>query len=187
MPMKYLIVGFGNIGDKYHETRHNIGFMVVDKFAQKNDISYSQDRYGKIAEYKLKGRQLYFLKPDTFMNLSGSAVRYWMQKLKIEKENILIITDDLALPPGKIRLKSKGSDGGHNGLKSIQELIQSNEYPRLRFGIGSNFPKGQQADYVLQKFSLEETNVISESIDKSVELIESFCTIGIERTMNKFN
>lgn len=185
--MKYLIVGLGNPGLEYQTTRHNIGFIVLDNFANEHNKTFKTERYGDISEIKIKGRSITLLKPSTFMNLSGKAVRYWQQQLKIEVEHILIITDDLALPSGKIRLKGKGSDGGHNGLKSIQELLETSQYPRLRFGVGSDFSKGQQADYVLGNFATEEITEINTGIENSIKTIESFVLQGIERTMNQFN
>ena len=185
--MKYLIVGLGNPGREYETTRHNIGFIVLDNLALDHEKIFTTNRYGDVCELKIKGRSITLLKPSTFMNLSGKAVRYWQQQLKINVENILVITDDLALPPGKLRLKGKGSDGGHNGLKSIQELLQTNQYPRLRFGVGSNFSKGQQADYVLSSFPTEELPDINSGIKKAKSIIESFVFQGIERTMNLFN
>lgn len=185
--MKYLIVGLGNPGAEYETTRHNIGFIVLDNLANEHKQTFKTERYGDVCEIRIKGRSITLLKPSTFMNLSGKAVRYWQQQLKIDLNNILVVTDDLALPPGKTRLKGKGSDGGHNGLKSIQEIVQTNQYPRLRFGVGSDFNKGQQADYVLSNFSSEEIPEINAGIEKSMKTIESFVFQGIERTMNQFN
>ncbi len=185
--MKYLIVGLGNIGNEYQDTRHNIGFTVLDALAKASNIFFTEQRYGSVAELKLKNKQLVLLKPSTFMNLSGNAVRYWMQKEKIPLENVLVIVDDLAIPFGALRLKSKGSDAGHNGLKNIQELLGTSSYPRLRFGIGNNFPKGQQVPYVLGKFSDEEQSMLGDRIELAGEIIKSFCLAGMQNTMNAYN
>lgn len=185
--MKYLIVGLGNIGNEYHETRHNIGFMVLDALAKASNIFFSEQRYGATAELKVKNRTLILLKPSTFMNLSGNALRYWMQKENIPVENVLVIVDDLAIPFGSLRLKPRGSDAGHNGLKNIQEMLGSDVYPRLRFGIGSNFSKGQQIQYVLGKFTSEEHNALPERIEMAIEIIKSFCLAGMQNTMNAYN
>jgi peptidyl-tRNA hydrolase, PTH1 family len=185
--MKYLIVGLGNIGDEYADTRHNIGFMAADALAANFKKSFEVARLASVARMLLKGRTLVVIKPTTFMNLSGKAVRYWMQKEDIPRENILIIVDDLALPLGALRLKAKGSDGGHNGLISINETIETTEYSRLRIGIGNDFAKGQQVDFVLGRWSAEETKILVPRIDITVELVKSFALIGTERTMNFFN
>lgn len=185
--MKYLIVGLGNIGDEYRDTRHNIGFNVLDAFAKASNIVFKDGRYGATADLSLKGRQLVLLKPSTYMNLSGNAVRYWMQQEKVPLENVLIVVDDLALPFGALRLKPKGSDAGHNGLKHIAATLGTENYARLRFGIGNNFPKGAQIDYVLGHFSEEEKQQMSERIDTACEIIKSFCLAGIAITMNQFN
>lgn len=185
--MKYLIVGLGNIGDEYRDTRHNIGFNVLDAFAKASNIVFKDGRYGATADLSLKGRQLVLLKPSTYMNLSGNAVRYWMQQEKVPLENVLIVVDDLALPFGTLRLKPKGSDAGHNGLKHIAATLGTENYARLRFGIGNNFPKGAQIDYVLGHFSEEEKQQMSERIDTACEIIKSFCLAGIAITMNQFN
>jgi PTH1 family peptidyl-tRNA hydrolase len=185
--MKFLIVGLGNIGDEYAQTRHNIGFDVLDALAEKYKESFKPDRYADLCEISLRGRHLYCIKPNTYMNLSGKAVRYWMQTLKIPVENIFILVDDLAINFGKIRIRGNGSDAGHNGLKSIQELLLTQNYPRLRFGIGNNFPKGRQIDFVLGKWSNEELKDIPELIQKSVQAVESFATRGLAATMNDFN
>ncbi|MDZ4838777.1 MAG: aminoacyl-tRNA hydrolase [Bacteroidota bacterium] len=185
--MKYLIVGLGNPGDEYTLTRHNIGFLILESLSDKLSISFSGKRYGNVAQGRIKNKQLILLKPDTYMNLSGKAVRYYMQEENISKENILIVTDDLALPTGRLRIKTKGSDGGHNGLKSIQELVAGQDYSRLRFGISNEFSKGKQVDYVLGKWSGEEWPIVQKSIIKSVEAIESFVLAGPAITMNKFN
>jgi len=185
--MNYLIVGLGNIGPEYLFTRHNIGFMAVDYLARQKDIKFSTDRLGSITSYKLKGKTLYLLKPNTYMNLSGKSVLYWSQQLKIEIDRLLIVLDDIALPFETIRLKPKGSNGGHNGLKSIEATLSTTEYGRLRMGIGSDFPKGRQADYVLGNFETKELDQISFVLDRSSEIIEGFCLEGIQQTMNKFN
>jgi PTH1 family peptidyl-tRNA hydrolase len=185
--MKYLIVGLGNIGAEYHETRHNIGFMTVDALAKANNATFSSGCYGSTASFSVKGRELILLKPSTFMNLSGTAVRYWMQQEKIELENVLIVVDDLALPFGTLRLKGQGSDAGHNGLKHIAATLGTQSYARLRFGIGNDFPKGRQIDYVLGHFSNEEMDAIGERIELASEIIKSFCLAGIAITMNQYN
>lgn len=185
--MKYLIVGLGNIGEKYDNTRHNIGFNVLDSFAEESSAVFETLRYGDVAKAKHKGRTLILLKPSTYMNLSGNAVAYWMQKEKINLENLFVITDDLALPYGKLRLKGKGSDGGHNGLKNINEVLKTQNYARLRFGIGNTFSKGRQVDYVLGKWSEEELKTLDKHIDFAKDYIKSYSTIGIERTMNFLN
>jgi PTH1 family peptidyl-tRNA hydrolase len=184
---KFLVVGLGNIGSDYAGTRHNIGFDVADAVAQKHGASFRSDRLADVAEAKWKGRQLIIVKPTTFMNLSGKAVKYWMDKEKIAIEHILVILDDLALPLSKVRLRPSGSDAGHNGLTSIQESLTTDKYPRLRFGIGNNFPKGRQVDFVLGRWSDAELALVRKKIDKCVEVVESFATIGIERTMNEAN
>ena len=184
--MKYLIVGLGNIGSKYQDTRHNIGFIVLDALAKASTIFFSEQRYGALAELKLKGRTLVLLKPNTFMNLSGNAVRYWLNKKNIPTENMLVIVDDLALPFGTLRLKPRGSDAGHNGLRSIQDLI-GDIYPRLRFGIGSDFEKGRQIDYVLDKFTDQEQSKLPERTEIACEIVKSFCLAGIDNTMNAYN
>lgn len=185
--MKYLIVGLGNIGPEYHETRHNIGFMTVDALAQKMNASFTDGRYGFTTTFSIKGRKLLLLKPSTFMNLSGNAVRYWMQKENIPLENLLIIVDDIALPTGFLRLKNKGSDAGHNGLKHIAEVLGTQNYARLRFGIGNDFPRGYQVEYVLGHFREEEKPTIEEKLEVAGEIIKSFCLAGINTTMNQFN
>lgn len=187
-PMKkFLIVGLGNIGEKYENTRHNIGFKVLDYFAKKEDITFTTDKLGDVAAYKLKGRTFIFLKPSTYMNLSGKAVQYWLTKEKIPIENLLVITDDLNLPFGSIRLKTKGSDGGHNGLKDIQDKLNTTKYNRFRFGISDAFSKGRQVDYVLGEWTYEENSKLNERLEKSTELIKSFGLAGINNTMNTFN
>lgn len=184
---KFLIVGLGNIGEKYAETRHNIGFKVLDYFAEQEGFSFETHKLGDLAAYKLKGRTFIFLKPNTFMNLSGKAVLYWLTKEKIPLENLLIITDDLNLPFGSIRLKTKGSDGGHNGLKDIQHKLNTTKYNRFRFGISDAFSKGRQVDYVLGEWDMDEKDKLPERLGKSVELIKSFVLAGINNTMNSFN
>lgn len=185
--MKYLIVGLGNPGDKYADTRHNIGFKVVEAFAKEQGGAFSLDKQAEIAEVKFKGRTLILIKPTTFMNLSGKAVNYWMQAEKIPRENILVITDDLALPFGKLRMKGKGSDGGHNGLKDIQATLNSQEYTRLRFGVGNEFHKGQQSDYVLGNWNDEERAALEDRIQVAIEFINGFTTIGLAMTMTNWN
>ena len=183
--MKYLIVGLGNIGPEYHETRHNIGFMVVDNLAKAAGATFKDGRYGFTTTLSIKGRQLLLLKPSTYMNLSGNAVRYWMQKENIGIENLLIVVDDLALPVGALRLKGKGSDAGHNGLKHIAATLGTQNYARLRFGIGNDFPKGAQVDYVLGHFSDEDWKILPERLDMAGEIVKSFCLAGIDITMNQ--
>ncbi|MBU7571633.1 MAG: aminoacyl-tRNA hydrolase [Flavobacterium sp.] len=187
-PMKkFLIVGLGNIGAEYVNTRHNIGFKVVDHLAQKESLDFQTVKLGAMAEYKLKGRTLFLLKPNTYMNLSGKAVKYWMDKENIPASNILVITDDLNLSFGTIRIKPKGSDGGHNGLKSIQQTLNSSDYPRFRFGISDDFKKGRQVDYVLGEWNEEETAKLPERLDVAAEIIRSFALSGLDITMNTFN
>ena len=183
--MKYLIACLGNIGDEYIHTRHNIGFLVADALAV--DSNFEVARLAFHSEIKYKGRTAHIIKPTTFMNLSGKAVRYWMDTQKIPLQNVLVVTDDIALPFGKLRLKQSGSDGGHNGLKSIIEVLGTNEFPRLRFGIGGDFPKGRQVEYVLGKWSSEEKKALPEKIEKAVQVVKSFMAAGIERTMSIYN
>ncbi len=185
--MKYLIVGLGNIGAEYVNTRHNIGFQVLDAFAKASNLVFRHERHAYLAENKLKGRSLYLIKPTTYMNLSGKAVNYWMQNLKIDLNNILIIVDDIALPLGSIRIKIKGSDGGHNGLTHICQTLGHNKFNRLRFGIGDDFSKGRQVNFVLGEWSDSEMKILPERIDKVIEAIKSFPLAGIDRTMNTFN
>ncbi len=185
--MKYLIVGLGNIGPEYHETRHNIGFMVVDALAKELGATFDDKRYGFVSQCSVKGRQLFLLKPSTYMNLSGNAVRYWMQKENIPLENVLIVVDDLSLPFGTLRLKGKGSDAGHNGLKHIAATLGTQNYARLRFGIGNDFPKGGQVDFVLGHFSEEDWKTMEERLKTAGEIVKSFCLAGINITMNQFN
>lgn len=184
---KFLIVGLGNSGAEYVNTRHNIGFKVLDHLAKKENLTFQTAKLGDIAEIRIKGRTLLLLKPNTFMNLSGKAVKYWMEKENIEKENILVITDDLNLSFGTIRIKAKGSDGGHNGLKSIQSLLATTEYARFRFGISDEFKKGKQVDYVLGEWNEDEKAKLPERLDKSIEIVYSFALAGLNNTMNEFN
>ncbi len=185
--MKYLIVGLGNIGYEYEGTRHNIGFRVLDAFAKASNIVFEDKRYGFVGRTSLKGRQLILLKPSTYMNLSGNAVRYWMQQEKIPLENVLIVVDDLALPFGALRLKPGGSDAGHNGLKHIAATLGTQNYARLRFGIGNDFPRGGQIDFVLGRFGDEDLQQMDERVAQAGEIIRSFCLAGIQITMNQFN
>lgn len=185
--MKYLIVGLGNIGAEYANTRHNIGFKVLDALSDASNTPFIPSRYGSVAEMKFKGRTFLLLKPATYMNLSGKAVSYWMKQEKIPIENVFIVLDDLALPIGTIRIRAKGSDGGHNGLKSINELVGSQNYARLRFGIGDEFAKGHQVDYVLGEWTKEEVEILPAKIELAGEAIKGFGTIGLERTMNTYN
>ncbi|MCX2681116.1 aminoacyl-tRNA hydrolase [Galbibacter sp. EGI 63066] len=187
-PMKkFLVVGLGNIGAEYENTRHNIGFKILDFFAEKESVTFESNRLGATTSYKFKGRTFIFLKPATYMNLSGKAVRYWMTKEKIAMENLLVITDDINLPFGTIRLKTKGSDGGHNGLKDIQQQLGTTKYNRFRFGVGGEFTKGRQVDYVLGEWEEEESAKLPERLEKAKELIKSFGTAGVSITMNTFN
>jgi len=186
-PMKYLIVGLGNIGAEYEDTRHNIGFLVADKLAQKFDVKFKDSRLGFTTEFKHKGRTFCLLKPTTYMNLSGKAVQHWLTKHNIKPENLLVVVDDLNLDFGILRMRGKGSDGGHNGLKSINQVLGNNKYARLRFGIGSEFGKGKQVDYVLGEWTKTEREELPELIDKSAEMCTAFGTIGLQFTMNQFN
>ncbi|MFV0471702.1 MAG: aminoacyl-tRNA hydrolase [Paludibacteraceae bacterium] len=185
--MKYLIAGLGNIGTEYQDTRHNIGFAILDTFAKVSNVFFTENRYGSTAEIKLKGKILTLLKPSTFMNLSGNALRYWMQKENISIENVLIVVDDIALPFGVLRLKPNGSDAGHNGLKNIQEILGHNNYARMRFGIGNDFARGRQIEYVLGKWTEEEKKGLMDRIEKAIEIIKSFCLSGTQSTMNQYN
>lgn len=185
--MKFLIAGLGNVGNEYAHTRHNIGFDVVMAFVTKHGGEFKSDRLAFTAEVRWKGRIFICICPTTFMNLSGKAVKYWMDKEKIDKENLLVIFDDLALPLSKIRIRGGGSDAGHNGLKSIQETLVTTEYPKLRFGIGNDYPKGMQADFVLSKWKKEEEPFVKKKIAVCVEIIEAFATVGINSAMNNFN
>jgi PTH1 family peptidyl-tRNA hydrolase len=185
--MKFLIAGLGNIGAEYELTRHNIGFLVLDQLADQQAATFTSTRLADKAEFKFKGKAIHMIKPTTFMNLSGKAIAYWMNELKIPRENILVVVDDLALPFGTLRLRTKGSAAGHNGLKNIELVLGGQDYSRLRFGIGNEFGKGQQIDYVLSNFSQQEFGQMSDIIKRANEMILSFCTIGAERTMNLFN
>ena len=183
---KYLIVGLGNPGDEYAETRHNTGYMVLDAFAKASNIVFEDRRYGFVAETSLKGRKVVLLKPTTYMNLSGNAVRYWLQKENIEQDRLLVVVDEIALPLGSFRLKGSGSNGGHNGLGHIQQLI-GQQYARLRMGIGNEFARGQQIDWVLGRYDEEELKILQPAIDKAVEIIKSFVLAGLDITMNQYN
>lgn len=186
-PMKYLIVGLGNPGMDYDDTRHNIGFEVLDKMVVDAGVSWKDETQGWIATIKHKGRTMILLKPSTYMNLSGKSVRYWMTKEKIVQENVLVVVDDLQLPLGKLRLRGKGSDGGHNGLKNIDQMLGGNNYARLRFGIGNDFHSGQQIDFVLGKWKKEEADQLPDIMKKAAEICKSFAAIGLRFTMNQFN
>ncbi len=187
-PMKkFLIIGLGNPGDKYKNTRHNIGFKALNDLAEKEETSFETQKLGDVAKFKFKGRTFILLKPNTYMNLSGKAVKYWMQKEKIPLENILVISDDLNLPFGTLRLKPKGSDGGHNGLKDIQAHLNTSKYARIRFGVGNKFAKGRQSDYVLGDWSTDELNEIPDKLDRIHKAVKSFGTAGIGNTMNQIN
>lgn len=185
--MKYLILGLGNIGHEYINTRHNIGFKVLDAFAEASNTSFIERRYGNLATLKHRARTLLLLKPNTYMNLSGNALNYWMQEEKIPIERVLVVVDDLALPFASLRLREKGSDAGHNGLKHIAQILGHQQYTRLRFGIGGDFKPGQQVDYVLGQWSPEEKQALPERIELAIDIIKSFVTIGTARTMNAFN
>lgn len=185
--MKYLIVGLGNIGKEYENTRHNIGFLVADAFANNLGATFDLGKFGAIANGSLKGKQITILKPNTYMNLSGKALKYWMNQLQIPIEQVFVIVDDLALPFGTLRVRPSGSDAGHNGLKSIFAEIGSTVYPRLKFGIGDNFPRGRQVEYVLGNWTNSEMELLPERIGKSVEIAKSFCLSGITNTMNTYS
>ena len=184
---KYLIVGLGNIGDEYAGTRHNAGFMVLDAFAKASNIHFEDKRYGFVAETSIKGRKVILLKPSTFMNLSGNAVRYWMNKENIDLERLLVVVDDLALPLGALRLKPSGSNAGHNGLGNIQSVLGTDRYARLRVGIGNDFPRGMQIQWVLGRFDNEDLDVLNPKIETAVDIIKRFVLAGIDITMNAFN
>lgn len=186
-PMKYLIAGLGNIGEEYRHTRHNIGFDVLDYLAAEAGVLFKNDTLGDLTEVKHKGRTLILLKPTTYMNLSGKAVRYWMEKHKIQPENLLVIVDDLHLDLGKLRLRDKGSDGGHNGLKDIQEKLGTTQYNRLRMGIGKDFHPGQQVNYVLGRWKAEEEEAVQKMIKKAAGAVKNFATIGLKLTMDQLN
>jgi PTH1 family peptidyl-tRNA hydrolase len=185
--LKYLIVGLGNIGEEYTDTRHNIGFMVLDAMATASNAVFEDRRYGNVCSLKYKGRKFILLKPSTYMNLSGNAVRFWLRKEKIDISDMLVVVDDLALPLGSIRMRPKGSDGGHNGLAHINTVLDTSEYARIRFGIGNNFRKGSQVNYVLSEWDKHEKEFISARIDVVVEMIKSFGTAGLELTMTRYN
>lgn len=185
--MSFLIAGLGNIGHEYDETRHNIGFKVADELARANNALFKLERQAFVADYRARGKNVYIIKPTTYMNLSGKALRYWMTELKIKPENTLVVLDDLALPFGTMRIRPKGSDGGHNGLKDIDATLGNNNYPRLRFGIGAEFAKGKQVNYVLGKWSVEEMKQLDEKVKLCCDAINSFMFEGIERAMNKYN
>lgn len=184
---KFLIVGLGNIGEKYHNTRHNIGFKILDYLAEKEEATFETVKLGDVTTIKVKGRTLILLKPNTYMNLSGKAIKYWLEKEKIPLNNLLVITDDLNLPFGTLRLKTKGSDGGHNGLKDTQDKLQTTKYNRFRFGISDAFSKGRQVDYVLGEWNEEENSKLEERLKISAELVKSFALAGVNNTMNQFN
>ena len=185
--MKYLVVGLGNIGAEYADTRHNIGFRVLDALAEASNVSFMAGRYGSTCTVRHKGRQILLLKPSTYMNLSGKAVRYWLSELKIDKEQLLVVVDDIALPFGELRMRKKGSAGGHNGLKNITELLGGEDYARMRFGIGGDFSRGHQVDYVLGEWSAEERAKMDERLKVFSDAILSYVSVGLERTMNSFN
>lgn len=185
--MKFLIVGLGNIGEEYQDTRHNIGFTILDAFAEASNVVFASARYGSVAQMRLKNQQLVLLKPSTYMNRSGEAVRYWMQKEKIALDHLLVIVDDLALPFGTLRLRGKGADGGHNGLKNINALLGSQNYARLRFGIGNDFPEGAQVDYVLGPLTPEEREMLPERVEKASQAIKAFCLSGLSFAMTNYN
>ncbi len=184
---KFLIVGLGNIGSKYENTRHNIGFKIVDEVAEEHNVSFETEKLGDVATFRFKGRTFVLLKPSTFMNLSGKSVKYWMDKEKISIENVLIVTDDVNIDFGTIRLKAKGSAGGHNGLKDIQEKLNTQQYARFRFGVGGNYSRGRQVDFVLGEWNKEETSQLIERLPTSAKIITSFGTAGLANTMNTFN
>jgi PTH1 family peptidyl-tRNA hydrolase len=185
--MKYLIAGLGNIGKEYEKTRHNAGFDILDAFAKASNVVFTTKRYGDIAEVKYKGRTFILLKPNTYMNLSGNAVNYWLQTENIPQDRLLVVLDDLALPIGTLRIKGKGSDGGHNGLKHINQILGNSNYARLRFGIGSVFPQGYQVEYVLAKWTKDEYESLIPHFETAVETVKSFALAGIEKTMNIYN
>lgn len=185
--MKYLIVGLGNIGSDYVNTRHNIGFMVLDRLISNANVGFVTERYAGYSELTVRGRKLILIKPTTYMNLSGKAVKYWMDMEKIPLENILVVVDDLALDTGVLRLKKGGSAGGHNGLSNINEILNTDKYARLRIGIGGNYPKGRQVDYVLEKFSDNEAKILDPKLDVACDMIKSFVAVGADQTMNAFN
>jgi len=185
--MKYLIVGLGNIGAEYELTRHNIGFLTLDRLADLKDCKFEVDRLASHTEFKFKSRTIHLIKPTTYMNLSGKAMQYWMQELKVPKENVLVVVDDIAIPFGKLRMRAKGSSPGHNGFKNIEELTGGQNYARLKFGVGDDFQKGRQVDYVLSNFTKTEFKELPFSMDKAVDMILGFCSIGVTRTMTQYN
>ncbi len=185
--MKHLVVGLGNIGPEYENTRHNVGFMIVDAFAKASGLSFEQERYASLTQTKIKNREIILIKPTTLVNLSGKAVRYWVNQLKIPLTQLLVITDDVDLPLGKIKLKKKGGDAGHNGMKNIIETLGNKNFPRLRFGIGKNYPKGRQIQYVLEEWTEEEKKIIEPEVNKATQIIKDWPLQGIENTMNKYN
>ena len=185
--MKYLIAGLGNIGPEYELTRHNIGFLTLDRLADKKDAKFEMDRLAYHADFKFKGRTIHLIKPTTYMNLSGKALKYWMTELKVPIENVLVVVDDIAIPFGKLRMRAKGSSAGHNGLKNIEQLCGGQGYPRLKFGVSDDFPKGRQVDYVLSNFTQQEFDELPFIMDKAIDMILGFCSIGISRTMSQYN
>lgn len=185
--MKYLVFGLGNPGPEYTDTRHNVGFQVLDRMARKEGIRFESARYADIAEHRIKGRQLLLLKPSTFMNNSGKAVHYWMQEEKVPEERTLIITDDVALPFGKLRLREKGGSGGHNGISDIIDRIGTEDFPRLRFGIGADYPKGRQVEYVLGDWDPQQQKALPERLDRASEMIKALPFLGLKRTMSEYN
>lgn len=185
--MKYLIAGLGNIGSEYANTRHNIGFDILNILADKEGLKFEERRYGSVATYRFKGRQFILLKPNTYMNLSGKAIDYWLKTEKIDLEHLLVLVDDIALPFGTLRIKPRGSDAGHNGLKNIQQILGHDNYTRLRFGLGDNFPKGRQIEYVLGEWDAEEKSQLPARIDQAIEMIKSFGTSGLQLTMTNYN
>lgn len=185
--MKYLIAGLGNIGPEYELTRHNAGFLVLDRLADQHKVEFDLQRHAEKAELRYKGKTLHLIKPTTYMNLSGKAIAYWLQELGIPKENLLVVVDEIALPFGTLRMRAKGSSAGHNGLKNIEQLLNGQDYSRLRFGVGGDFHKGQQVNYVLGNFTKQEFAELPLILDKASEMILSFCTIGVDRTMSQFN
>ena len=187
MALKYLIAGLGNVGEEYANSRHNIGFLVLDALAERFGIEFKPGRHAFTSEYKFKGRTFVLIKSSTYVNLSGKAVNYWLQKEKIPVDNLLVIVDDIALPFGIMRMRSKGGDGGHKGLKDINEVLGTTDYARLRFGIGGDFPKGRQVDYVLGEWTKGENEALPAKIDQAIEMIKNFGTIGVNRTMSDFN
>jgi peptidyl-tRNA hydrolase, PTH1 family len=185
--MKYLIAGLGNIGPEYELTRHNIGFLTLDQLADKQGTDFASSRLAYTADFRYKGKHIYLIKPTTYMNLSGKAVNYWMKDLRIPLENVLVVTDDIALPYGKLRLRPKGSHGGHNGLRNIEETLGTQEFARLRFGVGGDFPKGKQIDYVLSRFDENDFAELPLHIGRACDMVLSFCTVGIQLTMTQYN